>query len=566
MFLIEVGLVLLSLFAAFICPCFLSDWFAPVERGLARLARRRTLSVIVVGLSALGLRLALLPILPIPQPVIHDEYSFLLMADTFAHGRATNPPHPMWVHFETFHIFEQPTYASKYFPAQGVFLAVGEILGHNPFWGVWFSIGLMCAAICWMLQGWLSPFWALVGSLMAVTRFATFNYWDNSYYGGAVAAIGGALMLGALPRIKRRLRIRDALLLGLGMALLVNSRPYEGLFFGLPIGVALLIWMLKGRIPLRRLVQRFLLPVAICATVTASAMGYYFWRVTGSPLQSPYEVSIRTYEPVPLFPWQTMKGIPAYRHSAIRDFYVTSAMPSYELTRAHFVIAAVSKSIHMWLFFLGPVFTLPICLLAFALPYGMSYKDISPGARFLLTVCCVSFGGALLPIYFNVHYVAALTAAIFALVLLAMRRVRKWGWRDRPVGLRVVRAVPVICILLVLVRAAAPLTSIPPCQETPRTWCSLTDHGQGRAPILDALEGQPRGQLAIVHYEPGHDLNNEWVYNRADIDGSRVVWARDMGPEQNLELIRYFKDRKVWLVEPDLIPPQLSVYSVTPSH
>jgi hypothetical protein len=266
---------------------------------------------------------------------------------------------------------------------------------------------------------------------------------------------------------------------------------------------------------------------------------------------------------VPLFPWQTIKRIPAYRHPAIRDFYVTYAMPSYELTRSHFVIAAISKSIHMWLFFLGPVFTLPICLLALALPYGMSYEDMSPGVRFLLLVCCVSFVGVLLPIYFNVHYAAPLTGAIFALVLFAMRRVRKWEWRDRPVGLRIVRAVPAICILLVLVRAAAPLAGIPPCRETPRTWCSLTDHGQGRAPVLAQLEGQPGRQLAIVHYEPGHDLNNEWVYNGADIDNSKVVWARDMGEPQNLELMRYFKDRKVWLVEPDKVPPKLSAY-VTP--
>jgi len=41
------------------------------------------------------------------------------------------------------------------------------------------------------------------------------------------------------------------------------------------------------------------------------------------------------------------------------------------------------------------------------------------------------------------------------------------------------------------------------------------------------------------------------MYHRADIDGSRVVWARNMGAEKNQELITYFQDRQFWLMEPD---------------
>ena len=74
------------------------------------------------------------------------------------------------------------------------------------------------------------------------------------------------------------------------------------------------------------------------------------------------------------------------------------------------------------------------------------------------------------------------------------------------------------------------------------------------------LQHLPGEQLVIVHYGPRHDVDWEWVYNAADIDQAKVIWARDMGDDKNQELLRYFPGRRVWLLNGDDSPPRLSPY------
>src|SRR5215831_725333 len=141
------------------------------------MTKHRAIYCLLPAIFTIALRLAFLPYLPTPEPKIHDEFSYLLGADTFASGRLSNPVHPMWVHFETFHVNQQPTYGSKYQPAQSLFLALGQKVFGHPWYGVLLSISLMCACICWMLQGWLPLRYALLGSFLGVFQIGVFGYW-----------------------------------------------------------------------------------------------------------------------------------------------------------------------------------------------------------------------------------------------------------------------------------------------------------------------------------------------------------------------------------------------------
>jgi hypothetical protein len=413
-----------------------------------------------------------------------------------------------------------------------------------------------------MLQTWVPPFWALIGGLLAAVRIGAFSYWSNSYWGGAVAAVGGALVLGALPRIQRSHKVRNAVLMGVGLAILAYSRPYEGLFFSIPLLVALTIWICRsGKETLRQRMLRVLFPIGLVLMAAVGFLLYYFWRTTHSPLLPPYVVNLRTYFVDPGFPWMHLRAVPEYRHELLRNYYLGWNLSQFEFARSHPVFAAIIKVVMLWFFYLGPMLSLPFLALGFVLPYGMSLKDLGPKVGFLLIVCGVTLVGVLLPAYTNPHYAAPLTSAIYALVAMSMQRIRRWRFGSKRAGVMLVRSVPVAVVVLLLLRIAIPVFHLRITNSgAPMTWCSPWTEIYPRAEIESRLQALPGRQLVLVHYGPQHDASASWVNNLADIDGAKVVWAHDMGSIQNEELIRYFSGRQVWLLNPEEPEIQLTPY------
>ena len=512
------------------------------ERFFFKIGHRKTLSIVLVGLFVLGSRIVLIPLLGVPHPRWHDEFSYLLAGDTFAHGRLTNPAHPLWVHFESFHVIQQPTYTSKYPPAQGLVLAFGQLLGH-PWIGQLLITALMCSALCWALQGWLPPAWALLGSVLAALRVGILSYWMNGYWAASVVALGGAMVIGALPRIKRYRRVRDAIWMALGLAVLANSRPYEGLLLGIIVAVDLIRWFSHG--PFVMVLRRVILPLMLVLLVAAIATGYYYRRVTGSPFRMAYQVYSATYSRAPLFLWQVPGPEPVFRHVVIREF-AERELREYQESRTvpGFLRHTATTIWVLWSFYLGPMFTIPLIALPRALRDRRMRFPSAAGAVLLL--------GIVAETWTSPHYAAAGAPLFYIVLIQCMRHLRVWR-RDTQTGALLVRAVVMLALVMLVLRVAAVAAHVQIEPAWPRG-------NLERASLKHRLEKSSARHLLIVVYGPKHDLNDEWVYNGADIDSAPVVWARDMGDEKNQELLEYFPDRKVWRLFADESPPRLEEY------
>lgn len=535
---LEISLIIASILGivAVVFPDLFGRWFTTWESRVSRFAESRGRAVAAIFLFVIVARLLALPFLHVPVPGIHDEFSYLLMGDTFAHGRLANPTHPMWISFETFHVNWHPAYASMYPPGQGLALAVGEMLG-NPWIGVLLSVAAMCAAITWMLQAWLPARWALLGGAMVALKLGVASYWVNSYWGGAVAATGGALALGAMARISRRARVRDALWLGLGIAILANGRPYEGFLFCAPIAVWL-VWWLAGRAKSRDAAGvrfwRVAAPLAAVVALTVVWMGYYNFRLTEDPLLMPHVLNTRTYHSAQPFLWQ--KPLPAlhYRNQQFEDFYNAWERENYHRGALDALRVTWEKIFRGGVnyFWMGLLLVLP------GVPYALRDRKM----RFPLVALAMVTAGVCIVVWSAAHYAAPITCVLFLLIVQAVRHLRTMRWRDRAVGVALSRAL-MLCLAFDAVFYAAHGVCDPlfwPCEGDP-----------SRAVIAKKLEQAPGKHLILVRYTDDHNIHDDWVYNGAEIDGAKVLWARELDAEQNAKLLAYFKGRKVWLVTPD---------------
>jgi hypothetical protein len=509
-------------------------WVEPFGR---RLAQKTAWCMLLLTLLPLALRLALLPQYPIPSPNVSDDFSYLLIADTLRHFRLANPVHPLHQFFETYFVLQQPAYASIFPLGQGLTLALGWTFFGHPWAGVALSIGALCALCYWMLRAWTTPGWALIGGLLAVIEFGPLSQWMNSYWGGAGAACAGCLVFGALPRLRGGGRARDAALLGLGIGIGWLCRPYETIFLVLSV----VFYLLPGW---RSMARPALWAAAIVVPAVALSLAQNK-AVTGSWTTLPYQLSQYQYGVPTSF---TFRRLPTPHGPLTREQQLDYEQQSqvHEIAGAYWQRWASRLRFYRF-FFLAPLYL--------AIPLFLLRLREFRFAWVLLTILLFSLGTNFYP-YFYTHYIAALTCLFVLIAVAGLERISAWS----PLAARVLLFLCAAHFLFWYGLLASRDPNLYAALTPFETWDAINHSDpQGRIAIRRQLEAAPGRQLVFVRYGPQHQFQ-EWVHNAADIDGARIVWARDLGPEENQKLLRYYPDRVAWLLQPDARPPLLRAY------
>ncbi len=545
---------LLALLAvALAIPSIGSRVGAACRKASAPLVSRPALGFFVLFLAALALAAAVSFVVFMPLPRVHDEFSHLLAADTFRHGRLTNPTHPAWQSLETFHVLQQPTYMSRYAPAPGLFLALGWTLTGKPIAGAWLAYALACTAVAWMLAAFMPRRWALLGGALVAIHPVMFS-WSQSYWGGAVAVLGGALVVGGVGRLWRSDDGTASLLAGVGLFLLANSRPFEGFLLS-AIVVGALLWTRvrsHGWSPRRHLA---LAPMFLIGALTLGFGAYYNSRITGDPLVMPHRAYGKQYAPTPYFLGGEPAPVPKYRHDVMRRYHTGAEMGAYRLqstAKGRFVGFWIKLSMLAEQTFEVPLAFMPrrapklswVALLGLlGLPWAIARSRRVRTAA----IWFVAFiAGSAIVLWMQAQYVAPGVCLAALLVVSSMRALRA-RWRRS----RLVTSLMIAFVALMLSSLAASVSMIPGLYVRP------FDGAVVRERIIRYLETMPGRDLVIVRYSANHYLHFEWVYNEADIDAAEVVWARAAHPRLNEELLRQFGGRNVWLLDADEWPRDL---------
>jgi hypothetical protein len=235
-----------------------------------------------------------------------------------------------------------------------------------------------------------------------------------------------------------------------------------------------------------------------------------------------------------MFVWQTPKPAIHYDNVEMEKFYNQYERLSYDRSWAMLETVFQDKWEHCSLAFLWPACWLLVPGVLFL------YRD----ARFrlpLFTLLTVLLGYCLV-VWPGPHYIAPAAAALFAVLAQSIRHLRTIRIFGRPVGAALSRALLLALVVDVSLLVAQRLGD----SQGWGGW-GLSD----RADLLHDLESKPGKHVVLVRYGPEHSVHEEWVFNAADIDASKVIWARDLPGEINDQLLRYYPDRTIWLALPD---------------
>jgi hypothetical protein len=289
-------------------------------------------------------------------------------------------------------------------------------------------------------------------------------------------------------------------------------------------------------------------PALYGAMAVIPAIALSLWQnkaITGNLTTLPYQLSQYQYGVPTTFTFQPIPTphLPLTREQQL-DYEQQSQV--HEIA-GNYWSRWVSRIRFYRFFFLAPLFL--------AVPLFLTHVREFRFAWVVGTILIFSLGSNFYP-YFYTHYIAALTCLFVLISVVGLERLSRWNQEAARILLFLCAAHFVFWYGLHFSRDNQLYAAMTPFESV-----DAINHGdpEGRIAIRRQLEAAPGAQLVFVRYWAQHQFQ-EWVHNAADIDGARIVWARDLGPEENQKLLHYYPSRTAWLLEPDAHPSRLQPY------
>lgn len=504
--------------------------------GQRRLFTNHYFVIIGLALLAFCLSATLTAWLPV-RATVHDEFSHLLAAETLCSGSLTLPTPRGVEHLESPHVNLKPTRHSAYPIGHGLALALGWGLLGEPIRGAWLLAAFLTATVTWALLSVLPLRWAALGGVLSAFHPGIAVYWNQTYFGGTLAAVGGALILGSMLRIAKKPQIVSGCWLGVGLLILANTRPYVSVLAAVLVMCLLLReWYRSKGVNRSKFLRGAVLPFFGIGALGVGFLLHHNETLTGDPFQLPYQLNSETYAAVPVFIFQDVP-IAVDRPDSI-DIYQRFRLEDYQSKNT---LGGFFRLTLEWILRLGRFFLATGLLVLPLLGLRSAWRhSVVRGSVMLLALT----GLALLPIKsVNPQYAAPAFALFCLVVMMSARELIAYKWmRWILAGVLVVYLASPFAVAL----ARAVRTEDQPFHH--------------RSQIGERLGQMDETHIVFVLYDETHDPLFEWVHNEADLDGSRVIWARSLGAGADRAFSQMYSGRRTWLLHADSKPDQIVPY------
>lgn len=498
-------------------------------------AFRRSATLSVVAAASLSFTLAVVGTAADgwPLPRAFDEFSYLLAGETFANGRLANPAHALPEAVQTIHVLQQPTYASKYLPGHGLFLALGVALGGSPRLGQWLAYAVMGAALYWMLSAWFSRRAAFLTTSLFILVLADTD-WASGYWGASEAVAGSALIFGAIRRLRHGPRVGLGLLAGLGAMLLALTRPLEGLAVSILPAAYLASWVFGNSTERKPRLTRFALPCALVLTLGMSFLAVHNRAVTGNAMRLPYAQYEKGAVGAPPFIWQAV-NTPSGELRANEEARLRIDLGSYHGMRQDWLGSMWARASAQSLGFYLP--HAAFALVLFLLPLAWRRRSL-----WLVAASATAVGIAIgASSFYLPHYLAPALPPLLILYTVSCGLAARIKWSGHRVG----RAAITGLTLTLTGFGGWSLFSRTPLEQAmarPTHWT------RQREAIAQRIQAEPGKHVVFVRYASSYKSQSEWVQNAADLARADLLWVHDLGEPANAALRQYEVDRSAWIV------------------